>query len=80
MIATKMSVLLEGVAETAFPDLMVDMITTDSRTVEPGSVYIAIIGERFDGNDFEGHEPDEQIVGFFPESSKMKFEKRKGRT
>lgn len=34
----------------------------------------------FDGNDFEGHEPDEQIVGFFPESSKMKFEKRKGRT
>ena len=29
----------------------------------------------FDGNDFEGHEPDEQIVGFFPESSKMKFEK-----
>ena len=52
MIATKMSVLLEGVAETAFPDLMVDMITTDSRTVEPGSVYIAIIGERFDGNDF----------------------------
>jgi hypothetical protein len=34
----------------------------------------------FDGNDFEGHEPDEQIVGFFPESSKMRFEKRKGRT
>lgn len=34
----------------------------------------------FDGNDFEGHEPDEMIVGFFPESSKMKFEKRKGRT
>lgn len=34
----------------------------------------------FDGNDFEGHEPDEMIVGFFPESSKMKLEKRKGRT
>ena len=27
----------------------------------------------FDGDDFEGHEPDEQIVGFFPESSEMKF-------
>lgn len=34
----------------------------------------------FDGNDFEGHEPDEQIVGFFPESSQMKFVKKKGRT
>lgn len=34
----------------------------------------------FDGNDFEGHEPDEMIVGFFPESSEMRFEKRKGRT
>ena len=34
----------------------------------------------YDGNDFEGHEPDEQIIGFFPESSKMRFEKRKGRT
>ncbi len=52
MIATKMSVLLEGIAETAFPDMMVDMITTDSRNVEPGCMYIAIIGERFDGNDF----------------------------
>lgn len=34
----------------------------------------------FDGNDFEGHEKDEIIIGFFPESSKMKFVKKKGRT
>lgn len=34
----------------------------------------------FDGVDFEGHEPDEQIVGFFPESSKMRFELRGERT
>lgn len=34
----------------------------------------------FDGVDFEGHEPDEMIVGFFPESSKMKFELRGERT
>jgi len=33
----------------------------------------------FDGNDFEGHEPDEQIVGFFPESSEMKFVEKDGR-
>ncbi len=52
MIATKLSVLLEGVAGTAFPDLMIRSITTDSRTVTEGSVFIAIVGERFDGNDF----------------------------
>ena len=34
----------------------------------------------FDGDDFEGHEPDEQIVGFFPESSEMKFVEKDGRT
>lgn len=34
----------------------------------------------FDGNDFEGHEPDERIIGFFPESSKMRFVKKDGRT
>ena len=34
----------------------------------------------FDGVAFEGHEPDEQIVGFFPESSKMRFELRGERT
>ena len=34
----------------------------------------------FEGDDFEGHEPDEQIVGFFPESSEMKFVEKDGRT
>lgn len=34
----------------------------------------------FDGDDFEGHEPDEQIVGFFPESSKMSFVEKNGKT
>lgn len=34
----------------------------------------------FDGDDFEGHEPDEQIVGFFPESSEMKFVEKDGKT
>ena len=34
----------------------------------------------FDGDDFEGHEPDEMIVGFFPESSVMKFEEKNGKT
>ncbi len=34
----------------------------------------------FDGNDFEGHEPDEKIIGFFPESSKMKLVKKRSKT
>ena len=34
----------------------------------------------FDGDDFEGHEPNEQIVGFFPESSEMRFVKKDGKT
>ena len=34
----------------------------------------------FDGDDFESHEPDEQIVGFFPESAEMKFVEKDGRT
>lgn len=34
----------------------------------------------FDGEDFEGHEPDEVIVGFFPESSLMRFEEKDGKT
>lgn len=27
-------------------------VTTDSRSVQPGDLYIALVGERFDGNDF----------------------------
>ncbi len=34
----------------------------------------------YDGEDFEGHEPDEVIVGFFPESSKMSFKEKDGKT
>ena len=34
----------------------------------------------FNGVDFEGHEPDEMIIGFFPESSEMRFELRGERT
>ena len=34
----------------------------------------------FDGGDFEGHEPDEQIVGFFPEGSEMKYVEKDGKT
>jgi UDP-N-acetylmuramoyl-tripeptide--D-alanyl-D-alanine ligase len=39
--------LLRGTPEAAF-----DRFSTDSRTVEPGELFIALVGERFDGNDF----------------------------
>ena len=52
MVTTTLGKLLEGVAETAYPDLPVNCITTDSRKIEKGCVFIAVIGERFDGNDF----------------------------
>lgn len=38
-----------------------------------------IVGS-FDGNDFEGHGPDEVIIGHFPESSKMTYKKKDGKT
>ncbi len=28
----------------------------------------------FDGEDFEGHEPDEQIIGFFPKENNIRYE------
>lgn len=34
----------------------------------------------FDGDDFEGHEPDEMIVGHFPESGKISYKKKNGKT
>jgi len=34
----------------------------------------------YDGDDFEGHEPDEQIVGYFPAESEMKFVEKDGKT
>lgn len=34
----------------------------------------------FDGIDFEGHEKDERIIGFFPESTKIRYEEKDGKT
>ncbi len=35
-------------------DVAIDSVTKDSRNVKSGSLYIALKGERFDGNDFIG--------------------------
>ncbi|WP_265573436.1 UDP-N-acetylmuramoyl-tripeptide--D-alanyl-D-alanine ligase [Venatoribacter cucullus] len=41
-----------GAQVMADADLMVTGISTDSRTVQPGDLYVALRGERFDGHDF----------------------------
>ncbi len=44
--------LIRGIAVTGKQDAVIERITTDSRTAGPGSVFVAIVGERHDGNDF----------------------------
>ena len=39
--------LLQGDA-----DMMVSAITTDSRKIEEGALFIPLVGERFDGHDY----------------------------
>jgi UDP-N-acetylmuramoyl-tripeptide--D-alanyl-D-alanine ligase len=34
------------------PDVVVRGVTTDSRSIEPGDLFVALAGERFDGHDF----------------------------
>ncbi|MBQ9959414.1 MAG: UDP-N-acetylmuramoyl-tripeptide--D-alanyl-D-alanine ligase [Oscillospiraceae bacterium] len=52
MKPTKLGVLLAGVAESALADVTVTDIVTDSRKAGEGSVFVAIVGERMDGNDY----------------------------
>ena len=48
------SKLLAGLIPEGFftQDPEVDLVTTDSREVQPGCVFVAFPGERFDGHDF----------------------------
>ena len=36
-------------------DLEISAVSIDTRTLQPGDLYIAIKGENFDGNDFVKH-------------------------
>jgi UDP-N-acetylmuramoyl-tripeptide--D-alanyl-D-alanine ligase len=36
----------------ASPDIVVSQVSTDTRTLEKGALFVAIAGERFDGHDF----------------------------
>ena len=53
--APRLRDLLDGVeaeVSTGAGDLPIRSVTCDSRTVEPGSLFIAMPGSRFDGHDF----------------------------
>src|SRR5690606_12774379 len=34
------------------PDVVFDNVSTDTRTLQPGDLYVALVGESFDGNAF----------------------------
>lgn len=44
--------LVKGIAFTSKPDAIITSVTTDSRKAGPGSLFVAIPGEKHDGNDF----------------------------
>ena len=50
----KASVLLNGLAPDSmmFGEAEVSLVTTDSREVRPGCIFVAFPGERFVGHDF----------------------------
>ena len=50
----KASVLLRGLAPDSmmFGEAEVSLVTTDSREVRPGCIFVAFPGEKFDGHDF----------------------------
>lgn len=39
-------------ADLAHPGIVFGGVSTDSRAVKPGDLYVALVGERFDGHDF----------------------------
>lgn len=52
MEAVKLGELLNGVAVTRYPDEVITSIVTDSRDAREGSLFVGIVGERMDGNDY----------------------------
>lgn len=52
MEPTKLGDLLKGVGVTKYPETVITKVTTDSRDACDGSLFVAIKGDRLDGNDF----------------------------
>jgi UDP-N-acetylmuramoyl-tripeptide--D-alanyl-D-alanine ligase len=50
---------------------MVSGFSTDSRTIAPGQVFVALAGERFDGHDFLGEAAQRGATGFLVSEGKL---------
>lgn len=58
--------LLEGAADTA-----ISGVNTDTRSLEPGELFWALVGERFDGHDFMGLALEQGAAGVVGESARV---------
>lgn len=54
---------IELAGELSGPDVTFSQLSTDTRELRPGTVYLALRGERFDGNDFIGQAQSAGAIG-----------------
>ena len=52
MIPVTLGTLLRGVGTSCHDEVTISEVITDSRKAGPGKLFIAIVGERLDGNDY----------------------------
>ncbi len=52
MKTTGLRTLLDGIVTGDIPDIPISSVVTDSRLASEGSLFVAIKGDNFDGNDF----------------------------
>lgn len=43
---------VQGELEAGLNDIYVDKVSTDTRSIPPGCLYVALVGQRFDGHEF----------------------------
>ena len=59
-----------GVLKSDSPRTLVLRVSTDSRQAQPGDLFVALRGERFDGHDFVGEVAEKNVAGVVVESGK----------
>lgn len=45
-------VAVQGELDTGMNDVYIDKVSTDTRSIHPGCLYVALVGQRFDGHEF----------------------------
>ncbi|EGA69938.1 UDP-N-acetylmuramoylalanyl-D-glutamyl-2,6-diaminopimelate--D-alanyl- D-alanine ligase [Vibrio sinaloensis DSM 21326] len=50
MMLSQLAEYLDG--QLIGQDVAIEQVSTDTRTIEPGSLFVALVGERFDAHDF----------------------------